>query len=1359
MAAVMPALGHPHARTRTQRALAQLPALAVAMVCLLAFAAPAHAALSAVPTGSAVAGGKVWSLAKLNGKVYAGGSFTAAGPTTGSAVVTDLANGTWDPSWPAFSGGGANGETATPDGAGGYFVGGAFSKVGPSSAHPYLVHLRADRTVDPVFAATPNNIVRKVYLSGTTLYVAGQFTTMNGGACSQLAALNATTGALLGTWTCPTGITAGYFEAITVQGGRVYAGGNGVTGTRAGVVAYDASTGAVDAGFNATITGGAASVLGMRATAAGLYLGGSFTSAGGSARTNVALVNLATGVAVAGFNSGAMTGPRVYDVVPSGSLLYLVGVFSNVAGTARNNVAAVNATTGVLDPTFNPNVAGADVRGIEVLGGKVYVGGTFTTVGGQARSNVAAVDATTGAVDANWKPQTSDVVNELATAGADMFLAGDFTATNMVLRNHLAAFDAATGQLDLAWDPNVTGADVRSIAPNAAGTGLYIGGAFSQVGGVARTNSALVNTAAAGAVDPTFNPAPNNRVDAIAANATRVFLGGTFTTVNSGAGARSYLASVDSATGAYDAAFNATVTGTDVLALTLDPSGLYVGGNFTAIGGQSRSRAARLALASGLADSWDPSPNSDVNGIVVQGSRVYLHGLFSLLGATTRQGAAAVDAVTGTTIDPWNPLANTPNSVSSIVPYGSKVIVAGGYTKLAAVSRSYMGIVDSANGTTIDPWNPLLNAIVEDVVVTPNFVVAGGSFTTSNGTLQQGLAWFPAGPTILDNQGGDATVRRSNSGTYDVDFADTDGLASFDVQVWSGPGRTGTMRQDWTQVATMAGTSYTTNWSLPASTFAAMPDGLSYVSIRATSSVGTASTLSDVFTVTVDRSPWSMYTADADASTGAANPLGIGTTPHFSWLNQDAPADRQRVQVLSDSPDHVIGLWHLDGNGTAAVGNNMVAAGGAPTYPVGKANFGQAVNMVGTPDFLESASTAAQDTAVYTVDAWFRIPLANVNTGTAHNMIVNKQISSGSNRTYGLGLRGSGGTTGTGVCVSSDGTTANPTINGTTVIADNTWHHLACTADATGVQRLYVDGVLEASSGAQTIYNSPGGTIRIGHSNGSTDYFNGTIDEVRILDVPATAADLLAYVRTGQPHAKLMWDSNPADTGAPLTASCATGARCADVVYGSSGSAAAALSPSGARYWVRAKFMTPGNAWSAWSTYDWFATGASITVSLDSGTKSFGATAGGADVTATSTVSVSTANPNGYSLQVVDSSSTTALTAGANSIADWTGTDASPSAWSAGTSGATGYFGVTVLSVAGSTTTKPAKWGTGTVATDFTNNRYAGVRASPPDTLFNRTTAYGGVDTIVVGLRATLAASQAAGSYAGTITYVAVANP
>src|SRR5205085_1705597 len=159
-----------------RRHLAGIVGVLAAM--LVAAAPAAHgrvAALRSVPARTFVTDGPVWAVAPTAGAVYIGGSFTHVGPRTGAGVGIDASTGR-NLRLPEIVG---TVYAVAPDGSGGFYVGGAFTVVG-GIARTNLAHVLADRSVDPTFDPGPNRIVRALAVSGSTLYAAGEFTSIGG---------------------------------------------------------------------------------------------------------------------------------------------------------------------------------------------------------------------------------------------------------------------------------------------------------------------------------------------------------------------------------------------------------------------------------------------------------------------------------------------------------------------------------------------------------------------------------------------------------------------------------------------------------------------------------------------------------------------------------------------------------------------------------------------------------------------------------------------------------------------------------------------------------------------------------------------------------------------------------------------------------------------------------------------------------------------------------------------------------------------------------------------------------------------------------------------------------------------------
>jgi hypothetical protein len=508
------------------------------------------------------------------------------------------------------------------------------------------------------------------------------------------------------------------------------------------------------------------------------------------------------------------------------------------------------------------------------------------------------------------------------------------------------------------------------------------------------------------------------------------------------------------------------------------------------------------------------------------------------------------------------------------------------------------------------------------------------------------------------------------------------------------------------------------------------------------------------------RCPAAQFAGRVGAQSGSANPTDLWTaTPRMSWRNDSLlSTDRQRVQVLSTPLDDVEGLYRMDATPTAdasGLGRSLTFGAGAsaPTSVTGAPGFGQALRFDGD-DAVRTPLGADLDMGTFTVEARVRTSsIANAPWPS----VLTKDDGNGMNRNFAIWFDRDCACPGPRLVadLSIDGVRFAATAPASLVV-DGQWHHVAATHDGSTLS-LLVDGVVVGSVAAVGQADLRGDRVVIGGVGlPAFTGFVGDIDEVRLSSVPRSAAEVLGHVRSGVPHATVMWDSDTTDAGVAM-ASCASGARCADVVYGATGTAAA-LALNGARYHVRSKFRASGaGAWSAWSGWDWFQTSAvpSVTVAVDTPNVTTGAV-GGQDSVAAVSITVETTNSGGYQLTATDPNDSWGATAGGATIPDWTGTGAVPSTWAAG---ASGYVGASIISATGG---RLAKWGTAGSwpATDYVNNRFAGLKATTPALLHERLSATTGAgDEVRLALRANPPAAQAPGAYVATVTLTTVAIP
>jgi Domain of unknown function (DUF5122) beta-propeller len=568
------------------------------------------------------------------------------------------------------------------DGAGGWYVGGAFSTIGGVQREG-LAHVRADGSVNPNFSVTftGGSLVASLVRVGTQLVIGGSFAAVNG---------------------VP----------------------------RVGVAILDSTTGAV-LPVNPVIDGGAYAVAVSGST---LLVGGAFSTAGGQPRANLAAFSLATGALVTAFI--ADTDGRVTKAVASGGALFVVGGFSTVNAAVRYGMAKVALASGTVDAAWNPTYYGG-ISTLAVDGGTVYVGGSFTEIGGQPRANLAALDIATGAATP-WRADTDSVVTGLAVDGTSLFVAGAFTVAGGQYRRGAASVSTANGVVS-PWYPALVGGTLDVVVANGrvAFVGFFDGWHAREARGLSaidlRTGELLPWA-------PRVSSQGIPSVRTIVAAGTQLVIGGDFTGV--GGYTREYLGSFDLATRAVTPlalAINGPVNTAAAIGGVL-----YVGGEFTSVNGLPRRHLFAVEVATGQLLPWAPEADANVSTIVAAGGRIFVGGFFSTVtdgaGAKTRAGLAEITpAGTVTSFDVQAVYPGVSGSVTRIAIDGTRVFLTGTFSSIHGVARERTAAVDATTAALL-PWHPRTDQAATGMAVHRGAVYLAGPFTTVSGQPAPGLA-------------------------------------------------------------------------------------------------------------------------------------------------------------------------------------------------------------------------------------------------------------------------------------------------------------------------------------------------------------------------------------------------------------------------------------------------------------------------------------------------------------------------------------------------------------------------------------------------------------------------------------------
>ncbi len=720
------------------------PFIRMVLVAVLVLSAEAWAQSSIPREETWVTDGMVETIVTTPTTVYIGGRFTYVGPCTGSGVPLDATTGQPTAVFPKVDG---TMDSCVPDGFGGWYVGGDFTRIG-GLARNSIAHILANGTVDaqwnPSAAGNDGGFatthVQALAVLGPTVYAAGNFTSIGGQTRMRIAALDATTG-LATAWNP----NASYnVYALAVLGTTVYAGGifTSIGGqTRNCIAALDATTGLATT-WNPNANG---EINALVASGTIVYAGGAFTSIGGQTRHNIAALDPATGLATAWDPNTGGSAPHVWALALSDTTVYAGGAFASIGGQTRNNIAALEVSTG-LATAWSPNADG-NVWALAASGATVYAGGGFTSIGDQTRYRIAALDATTG-LATNWDPNVGGDVQALAVSGTAVYAGGRFRSIGGLARNNIAALDAATG-LATNWNANSNDTvDVLTVS----GTTLYVGGLFSSIGGQMRNSIAALDVTTGLATNWAPSAEGGSQVRAFAVSDTVVYVGGHFSSI--GGLARSSIAALDATTG-LATAFNPSAWGGDfgpfVRSLAVSGTTVYAGGEFTYIGGQPRNCIAALDATTGLATTWDAQlegnnghSTTHISKLSVVGTTVYVGGNFLSIGGQMRNHIGAVDASTGEATA-WNPSPD--NAVAALAVSGMTIYVGGEFTSIGGQTRNSIAALNTSTGLATD-WNPNLaggryGAYVDELALWGTTVFAGGDFTSAGGQFRSYCAEFP----------------------------------------------------------------------------------------------------------------------------------------------------------------------------------------------------------------------------------------------------------------------------------------------------------------------------------------------------------------------------------------------------------------------------------------------------------------------------------------------------------------------------------------------------------------------------------------------------------------------------------------
>jgi len=215
--------------------------------------------------------------------------------------------------------------------------------------------------------------------------------------------------------------------------------------------------------------------------------------------------------------------------------------------------------------------------------------------------------------------------------------------------------------------------------------------------------------------------------------------------------------------------------------------------------------------------------------------------------------------------------------------------------------------------------------------------------------------------------------------------------------------------------------------------------------------------------------------------------------------------------LISSASAELVAYWTFDeGSGnivydSSGNGNDGTINGAE----WGDGYYGKALHFNGQDNYVEvpTSDSLEIDTTV-TIAAWINW----IDAGDAWQGILSKGTMDGPGENYALFINRDGRYFHFVLALDVGRVQQNSPNNS---VVPNEWLHVCCTWDGS-VTRIYINGemAMEMAQVANIIPSTL--PLRIGHRDGSSHYWNGIIDEVRIYDHALTEAEILAAMEGGK---------------------------------------------------------------------------------------------------------------------------------------------------------------------------------------------------------------------------------------------------
>lgn len=444
------------------------------------------------------------------------------------------------------------------------------------------------------------------------------------------------------------------------------------------------------------------------------------------------------------YGDGANGTVRTIAVLSSGQFA-VGGDFTTFDGYGASRIAIL-LPDGRMNTFYRMYNVNGPVNAVAALpGGGALAGGDFYDFNGDWYTDYLAQVGGSGfpfnrdsGPDGIPEGPNSSITAIVVQPDGKILIGGGFMSYNRTRRNHIARLQA-DGSLDTSFKPvNPAGGTVTAIALQPDGKVLVGGWSAGPDGNMYDYLSRLNSD---GSADTTFRPGSgaNNTITSLVVQADgRILVGGTFTSWNGAPCNRLVRLNSDGLPDASFAVGSGANSGVRALALYEDGR-ILVGGEFTTFNGASRQGLVRLH-PDGVPDASFPS-GSGVNGAVYtmardSAGRMLIGGSFTAVNGITCNRVARLLADGSPDRSFGIPTgANGRVNTAALQPDG-RIVIGGGFTMFNRALRHRLARVheDGTLDESFDPGSGADTAVQATVVQSDGKIVAGGWFTSFNGT-------------------------------------------------------------------------------------------------------------------------------------------------------------------------------------------------------------------------------------------------------------------------------------------------------------------------------------------------------------------------------------------------------------------------------------------------------------------------------------------------------------------------------------------------------------------------------------------------------------------------------------------------